>query len=182
MKRISIFFLSIFCCIAATAQTKFVLQPDLSTLTEDGKDYVIVLNEGKTQSELYQQTLSTIKRLPNISPESILCDEDNSIIVSGFDPKTFSIPGPMMTQTFGIHYQLQFQFKDGRIKVVAPKVTGYQMGTFKVEGTYALVHNSRIFVNGAPGKSKKAQVAIESITRLLNKAVNDIIYPTETEW
>lgn len=180
------FILNIFILLGICAYSQeqgFILQPDLTTKTIDGHDYLIVSRDSLSAEDLYNQTLSAIMSLQKYSNESIICKENESIILEGFSPEALIFKDMIVTQYYGLHYWLKFDFKDNKIRVSAPKIKAFQMGAHKVEGGLHIVKNHKIFVKGKPGKGKQATKARETITSLLNKAVFDIIeYKNEGDW
>ena len=78
-------------------EVSFILQPDLSTKTAEGNDFLIIHRESQSAKDLYDQTLSTILSLQKYSNESIICKENEFIILEGFDPSTLVFKDIMMT-------------------------------------------------------------------------------------
>lgn len=99
----------------------FELQPDGMFLTKDGKGYAVVEYEGKTAHELYQIIASNISSAYNDPSKVMSGVEDTSIKVRAY---CSSLVQKKMILTFngGGYYQLEFKFKDGRIKVNAPYI------------------------------------------------------------
>ena len=83
MTRFILSFLFSFTCIVLYSQeVSFILQPDLSTKTAEGNDFLIIHRESQSAKDLYDQTLSTILSLQKYSNESIICKE-NEFIING---------------------------------------------------------------------------------------------------
>lgn len=121
---------------AAYAQDSllFILQSDASFKTEDGKDYIVVEYEGKSQQELFdmfrQRVTSAYKPFTPSKDESAA----RPLIDNVIDGKAFTVNSYLsqMAETAGsitIHilgkywactYSMNLQFKDGRVRINAP--------------------------------------------------------------
>ena len=99
----------------------FDMQPDGMFLTKDGKGFAVVEYEGKTAHELYQMIASNISSAYNDPSQVMSGVEDTSIKVRAY---CASLVQKKMIFTFngGGYYQLEFKFKDGRIRVNAPYI------------------------------------------------------------
>lgn len=99
----------------------FDLQPDGQFLTKDGKDFVVVEYEGKTAHELYQMIATNIGSAYNDPSKVMSGVEDASIKVRAYCPNLVQ-KKLILTFNGGAYYQLEFKFKDGRIRVSAPYI------------------------------------------------------------
>ncbi len=125
--RSTFFYLTLFATFAVQAQNvvPFKMQPNGTYLTEDGKDYQIVEFEGKTAPELYDMVILNAKQLFCDAKDIIRGNEPFNISINA----KFDVPkealGPFYTETvivFESRVDYVLSFKDGRIKIEAPKI------------------------------------------------------------
>ena len=106
-------------CFTANAQFKahFYLQPDGTFRTKDNADYAIVEYDGVPADKLYTIVKSNINSLYK-SPKDVMSEvEDISITVRGYDRSIVRDKSG-----YSGYYNLNFRFKDGKIRVSAPIV------------------------------------------------------------
>lgn len=99
----------------------FDMQPDGMFLTKDGNGFAVVEYEGKTAHELYQMIASNISSAYNDPSKVMSGVEDTSIKVRAYCSSLVQ-KKVLLTFNGGGHYQLEFKFKDGRIRVNAPYI------------------------------------------------------------
>ena len=106
-------------CLIASAQTKvdFFLTEDGTFKTQDGKNYAIVPFENKTQQEIYQILATNANSIYNDLSKVMSSVEYSSIKIRAI--KTFI---RYIIDGWEGYYQLEFQIKDGKVKVFAPFV------------------------------------------------------------
>lgn len=117
MRRILSIAILLLICFTVHAQFKahFYLQPDGTFKTKDNANYAVVEYDGMSAEELYTMVKSNINSLYK-SPKDVMSEVENtSITVRGYD-KTITID----KYGFSGHYNLNFRFKDGKIRVTAP--------------------------------------------------------------
>lgn len=168
------------CGISSYAQSRsdFHMNEDASFTTSDGKDYIVINAEGKKQRELYNIVMKKATLAYNSAKDVISSVEGEVVNLSG---KANNITYFRMIKTCpcGIDYVVKFQFKDGRIRVSAPVITGgYYMdgsGTFKMKDFIA---KWGLFKNGELNPKKKDQV--EPIEKYFNALIEDVTNVTST--
>lgn len=107
----------------------FVLMPDGTYQTEDGKDFVVIPFEGKTAHQIYQELASNVGSTFNDPSKVMSGVEDASIKIRAFSDflwlnKVLGIP-----HGWGGYYQLELRIKDGQVRVSAPVVEDIAMDT-----------------------------------------------------
>ena len=123
MKKAFLSILMVLCCLIASAQSKSVEFRISSTgtfLSDDGKDYIIYHVEG-TAHELYQMVCTNAGKVYNSAKDVMSTVEDKSVAIRAFS-NNLIISEIMLGMKFyyGFYYNLLFEFKDGRIKIIAP--------------------------------------------------------------
>lgn len=117
MKRSLSIAIFLLICFTVNAQFKahFYLQQDGTFKTKDNADYAVVEYDGMSAEELYTMVKSNINSLYK-SPKDVMSEVENiSITIRGYDKKV-----TINTYPFSGYYNLNFKFKDGRIRVAAP--------------------------------------------------------------
>lgn len=89
---------------------------------QDGKDYIVVNCDGKTAHELYDIVRINVGKTYN-SPKMVMSVvEDKSIAIFAY-VQDIIIEGNFIAKiSYECDYNLQFDFKDGKIRVGAPKL------------------------------------------------------------
>lgn len=107
----------------ANAQTlvTFKLSPTGYFVSEVGEDYVVVAFENKTAHELFQQVYSKANSMYKDPQKVVSVVDDASITINGYDSQLTYRKDLVQKFWLGGNYNLNFHFKDGRIKVDAPK-------------------------------------------------------------
>lgn len=119
MKRSLFIAILLLICFAAHAQFKahFYLQRDGTFTTKDNADYAVVEYPGMTADQLYTMVKSNINSLYK-SPKDVMSEVENvSITVRGYSKNII-----IEKYAFSGHYNLNFKFKDEKIRVAAPIV------------------------------------------------------------
>lgn len=183
MKKLISLIIPLLFGIAVYAQPlEFVLQPDLSSLTADGSDYCVITEEGSSQAVLFEKYLSAVKSSQKNLEDAFSTIPGESITVERYWPESLNFEQGVLACHWGAYVRMQFQFKDGRVRVSAPRLSAIQMGAKKSEGVASFSENFKVFQKGKPGKSKKSVYLYDTITKLLNDSVNDIVSPKEDNW
>mgnify|MGYP003321345426 CR=1 FL=1 len=76
--------------IAYAQPLEFVLQPNLSSLADDGNDYYIITEEGASQKDLYEKYLSVVKSLQKNLEDTFSSIPDESITVERYWPESLN--------------------------------------------------------------------------------------------
>lgn len=100
----------------------FELSPDGFVSSEDNtKTFVVIPMEG-TQAELYQKAKTAVTAMWKSAKDVMSYNEPDIIIVNGFDSGSLWMKRIGMKFVFDFNYRLQFQFKDGKIRIDAPAI------------------------------------------------------------
>jgi len=107
----------------------FVVCAQSFVLTADGfrdaanpeKPYIVVEVPG-TQAELYNKAKTAVTMIWKSAKDVMSYSEPEVIIVNGFDSGSLWMKRLGMTFVFDFNYRLQFQFKDGKIRIDAPSI------------------------------------------------------------
>ena len=161
---------------------KFILHRDGSFLTEDGNDYVVLSFDGKTAKDLYDIVHTNAMSFYK-SPKNVLSvNEGVSIAVRAYTDT--------LIYGYGGYYYLCFEFKDGRMKVVAPSADElyYTNATLAPSKFCDMV--KYLFERTGHKNAKKAAYArekLEAVELHINYAVNYLVgllqsSPSNKEW
>ena len=167
--------------VCAQSPVNFKLQSDATFKTIDGKEYVVIHEEGKSASELYNEVLSSITLLYN-SPKDIVSKVENSTIsINGINRDCVTAIGMFGVKVvLSIQYILQFQFKDGRIRVEAPILSRVFSETMDVQPTIPdWLKAQKYFKDGKPNPKK--QSTIDDFENTLNGLINRILTSKKVE-
>ena len=120
----------------------FKIQRDGIFLTEEGKNFQVVEFEGKTAQELYDMVLLNAKRM-FIPPKDEISENEAVNISIGW---LFEIPRGVFKlfedyHTWEVRCYYTLTFKDGRIKVEAPRMDKYLVAISPTQS------NSLLFAN-----------------------------------
>ncbi len=185
MKKYLLFLLLIL-PFACYAQVNFKFQQDGTYRTDEGKDYIIVKYDSLKAKDLFLMVKNNINRLYK-SPKDVLSEVDyTAISIRGYSDAIFYIPTTSPETDCGGYYNLNFEFKDGRIKVHAPviddKVAYYSSILNRYEYIYVSDYASKLFKmkNGKPAY-KRSQMCLDMMETKINALINDIISKKSTD-
>lgn len=183
MKRILFYLIFALSALECFPQSlKFVLQSNGMFLTEDGKRYEILFFDGKTAKDLYDVVYTNAMSFYK-SPQHVLStNEGVSIAVRAYTDT--------LIDGYGGYYYLCFEFKDGRMKVVAPSADElyYTNATLAYSKFCDMV--KYLFERTGHKNAKKAAYArekLEAVELHINYAVNYLVgllqsSPSNKEW
>ncbi len=143
------------------------------------KDYVILDFAGRSQNDLYKQTLLYINTIYK-SPKNVISTVENeSITVNGYAQNAVKRNA---FNSFNMDYTMVFLFKDGRMRVNVPSFT-LTAFTDKLQTLYLVSGNSLdgsslgIYNKKGDLKSEKAKASLESFfngyIQSLKKAIEE---------
>jgi hypothetical protein len=114
----SILLLLLFPCIVFAQQSKITLTPfGFVSETDTSKNYIVVELQNKSKADLFKQTLIYLNKTYR-SPKDVISQVENeSITVNGYS--NTAIRRNKM-HVFDMNYTINFEFKDGKIKINAP--------------------------------------------------------------
>lgn len=122
MKKLLFLIVAMF---SANVNAQFVLKPE-GLLTSDGKDYIVHEVPGKTQAELYKLCKNSLFHIYNSAKDVMSENENESISIMGtstndvYDER--NIFGQNTKYYVNVSYKFTIMFKDGRMRISAPKV------------------------------------------------------------
>lgn len=157
---------------------KFEMVPGTFVNADDTtKNYVVVELEG-TQAELYQKAKTALTMIYNSPKDVMSYNEPDVIIANGYTEDAAIMKRMGMTFAHGMHYRMQFMFKDGRIRINAPQVDKadyYNPSSHKVT-------SSIYFTEGSGGMSgdtyiwdKKGKLKQDKIKKSVEDYFNALI-------
>ncbi len=157
----------------------FVLLPDGTYQTEDGKDFVVIPLEGKTAHQIYQELASNVGSTFNDPSKVMSGVEDASIKIRAFSDflwfnKVLGIP-----HGWGGYYQLEFRIKDGRVRVSAPIVEDIAMDTQPYDKWSYGSKVKKWFKNGVVKEGDKKKY--DEIVAHMNGIINRILYTSTVQ-
>lgn len=161
-------------------QINFKLNGNGCFESQDGKDYIVVNCEGKTAHELYDIVRINVGKTYN-SPKMVMSVvEDKSIAIFAY-VQDIIIEGNFIAKiSYECDYNLQFDFKDGKIKIGAPKLgeMAWQKSAIdrmKYDNYSASNIISKKFFD-KKGKAKKKKIKdIEKIEARFNALLNALV-------
>lgn len=162
----------------------FVLMPDGTYQTEDGKDFVVIPFEGKTAHQIYQELASNVGSTFNDPSKVMSGVEDASIKIRAYsDNLVMAKPfGYVKDQPYGGYYQLEFKIKDGRVRVSAPiveeNVRFISYDHKRYDGVFSKLV-SKLFKDGVVQDKKKN--IYDSSVSYMNSIINRILYTTTVQ-
>lgn len=157
----------------------FVLMPDGTYQTEDGKDFVVIPFEGKTAHQIYQELASNVGSTFNDPSKVMSGVDDASIKIRAFSDflwfnKVLGIP-----HGWGGYYQLEFRIKDGRVRVSAPIVEDIAMDTQPYDKWSYGSKVKKWFKNGVVKEGDKKKY--DEIVAHMNGIINRILYTSTVQ-
>lgn len=172
MKKL-LFTLMCLTALSLGAQTvvSFKLTPNGSFISEEGKDFIIVPFEGKNAHQIFQQLSVNANALYKNPSKVMSVVDDASITIRGYDSKLTYTKFLMEKQWISGYYNLNFQIKDGRVKVAAPIIDEVELN--ETTNSRFSWEVEKWFKNGEP--QKKAVERIELVENNMNTLINAIL-------
>lgn len=168
-------------------QNNFKLNGSGCFETQDGKDYVVLPCDGKTAHELYDIVRINVGKTYN-SPKMVMSVvEDKSIAISAY-VQDIIIEGNFVAKvSYECDYNLQFDFKDGKIRVGAPKLgemvwkkSAIDRMTYDDYSASTVISKKFFDKKGKPKKKKMKD--IEKIEERFNELLNALVaIPTASD-
>ena len=182
MKKI-LFVISIIIPLLGYSQNpiEFRLQSDGTFRTVDGKEFIVIQKDGKSASELYNEVLQSVTLQYN-SAKDVVSKVDNSVIsINGIASDCVTLSGMLGVKIlFSIQYILQFQFKDGRIRVEAPVLSRlFTNNAPDIKPISGWLKVQNVFKKGKPNPKK--QSTIDDFEKTVNGLINRIINPQKVK-
>ena len=116
-------FIAVLCLsavLSVNAQVEFKLTSDGTFHMRDGRNFAVVPFDKKTAHEIYTALFTNASEVFRDPKQKVIITIDGaSINIRAYDPKlTYSKEGEYL----GTYYNLNFEVKDGKVKVDAPLV------------------------------------------------------------
>lgn len=188
MKKLILLF--VMCIVAWSVDAQIVdfnLQSNGKFINKsDKKNFVVIPFENKTSNELYNDVLKAITKIYN-SPKDVISKVDGDIIsINGISENFTYLTGKVVfgiktTVFFSIQYVLQFQFKDGKIRIDAPIIVRFFTDTNPDISPFSgWLSTQRIFNGENPVKKD----IVNDFNNSMNKAINNILFEisNKEEW
>lgn len=142
--------------------------------TQDGKDYDVVVFEGKDATELFEITKKHVA-LTFRSPKDVESNIDDKIIsIFGYAPKCTFFTAPGIKFYLSFHFTLKFQFKDGKIRIEVPVLSEMEgsawptlQKTFRAKGIFSK--------DGVLSENPKKRQTVTMLEDYFNDLINRII-------
>ncbi|TRX37980.1 DUF4468 domain-containing protein [Flavobacterium sp. ZT3R18] len=120
----------------------FGQEKEFSFTKEKGfTEYVVIDKIGQTDKELYQKALGWINETYKNPEKVILAKNDNSYIrIEGMDSNISWMKVMGMTTYYSTKYEIEFYFKDGKVKFDITSVNTYTEATKYASGGWSKRH------------------------------------------
>lgn len=177
MKRIlSLLLLSVI-TVGANAQkdsTKaiwFSIQKEGYFAADDGKDYIIYHQEGKTAKELYDMVCVNANRIYNMPQRVMSTVEGKSVSIRAYS-NTCMYNYFMGKFFYEVCYNLLFEFKDGKIKILAPVISSVNHGktSFRNVVKYYYDYKGKMTKSGKQRKEHTENYFDQLIAEIIGKS------------
>ncbi|MBD5351355.1 MAG: hypothetical protein HDR86_00815 [Bacteroides sp.] len=180
MKKLLTLILMLLPMVAVAQElANFILMPDGTYQTEDGKDFVIIPFEGKTAHQIYQELASNVGSTYNDPSKVMSGVEDASIKIRAFSDFLWVNKVLGITHNWGGYYQLEFRIKDGRVRVAAPVVEDIAMDTQPHEKWWYKSKLKKWFKDGVVKEGDKQKY--DEIVAHMNGIINRILYTSSVQ-
>ena len=184
MKRFIVLFICVCSTIGLFSQNNvvFKLLSDGSFTSTQGSNYVVLNYTDKSALELYNMVRNNIFKLYK-DPASVLLENPHSAIKvhNYIDLGKMSVV--LIPRALAGYVNLQFQFKDGKIRIDAPKFDEELIcvdGTLDPGGIPSYNSYAKgLFKNGQPRSNKKEQ--IYTIELKINTIINYLLGLTKED-
>ena len=184
MKQLFLAFM-LFISMSTNAQSvvSFKLAETGSFVAEDGKDFVVVPFEGKTAHQIFQQLSVNANALYKNPSKVVSVVDDASISIRAFDDQ-ISFEKDLI-QKFWLtgYYNLNFEIKDGRVKVSGPIIESVSRATSTYDKDFSKMVRGW-FKNGELKDKFKAQVEYteDNMNNLINAILGSTKKKAEEDW
>lgn len=116
-------FIAVLCLsavLSVNAQVEFQLTSDGTFHMKDGRNYAVIPFAGKTAHEIYTALFTNASEVFRDPKQKVIITIDGaSINIRAYDPK---LTYAKEDEYLGTYYNLNFEVKDGKVKVAAPEV------------------------------------------------------------
>lgn len=186
MKKFILLILLLLPMIAeAQEKVNFVLMPNGTYQTEDGKDFVVISFEGKTAHEIYQELAMNVASTYNDPSEVMSGIDDSMIKIRAYSKCIVSYMSLAGSQTCSGYYQLEFKIRDGRVRVSAPYIeetvihTAPFGGDSNTEYRFQSLTKKYFDKNGELKQNRKEDY--DAVVAKMNDVINRILYSSSIQ-
>ena len=178
MKKI-LFAAMLFVTMGLNAQSLvyFKLSENGLFVAEDGKDFYVVPFEGKTAHQIFQQLSVNVSALYKNPSKVMSVVDDASITIRAYDDGITYTKDLIQKFYCGGYYNLNFQIKDGRVKVSAPIIDDKLDSN---SGSVYFISTAKKWFKDGEVKSKSL-AQVEYTEKNINKIINDILGSTKSQ-
>lgn len=183
MKKIILLCMVALIAVTSNAQkADFRLQNDGTFQNIDGSKYIVIAYNNISKSDLYNKVLASISQL-YVSPHDVISKVNNELItIDGISENCITLGKGLMAVRFSIEYNLQFQFKDNKIRIEAPYIVRlFTYNNPDIKPFSGWLNAQNIFKKGLPNPKK--QTTIDDFNITVNNAINGIIeFKSNDNW
>ena len=176
----------------ADNESNFVLSPDGTYTTVDGKDFIVIKEDSAKAETLYNKVKANITKMFK-NPNLVMSSTEPTIIkVRYVDDLAYVGSKSIMSSLMGEdHYNgyvdLVFEFKDGAIKISAPVVEDELWNTPVLENQrttnmYFSDAVKKYFKKGKRTTDKKKLKRLNTMEYAVNSTINQLLDMKADEW
>lgn len=176
MKRFYVYFTFALFSISLFSQNpvEFNLLPNGTFISTEGTNYVVINYQDKSSYDIYNMVRNNLSKIYNDPASALMENPYSKIRVVHSYINLGKMTVVLIPRELAGFFNLQFQFKDGRIRVDAPTIDESLIcvdGTLDPGGIPSFSSYAKgLFKNGVPRENKKEQLS--SIEFLINEIIN----------
>ena len=155
----------------STNEVWFKIQKEGCFATEDGNDYIIYHQEGKTAKELYDMVCVNANRIYNMPQRVMSTVEGKSVSIRAYS-NTCMYNYFMGKFFYEVCYNLLFEFKDGKIKILSPVISSVNHGktSFRNVVKYYYDYKGKMTKSGKQRKEHTENYFDQLIAEIIGKS------------
>ena len=155
----------------STNEVWFKIQKEGCFATEDGNDYIIYHQEGKTAKELYDMVCVNANRIYNMPQRVMSTVEGKSVSIRAYS-NTCMYNYFMGKFFYEVCYNLLFEFKDGKIKISSPVISSVNHGktSFRNVVKYYYDYKGKMTKSGKQRKEHTENYFDQLIAEIIGKS------------
>lgn len=177
MKKIFPLLFFVLFVMSSKAQTKvnFTLNKKCEYIITDSlKNYYVFYFDGNTQSTLFNKVLIGVTKT-FLSAKDVVSKVDNSLIsINSTHRIVDNLLDGLIVMTYDVNYIIEFEFKDGKIKVNAPSLV-----SIKLDGEDSIIDECLLTPSGELAKGWEKYLFVNDIINKILTYVNPI---TNDDW
>lgn len=156
----------------STNEVWFKIQKEGCFATEDGNDYIIYHQEGKTAKELYDMVCVNANRIYNMPQRVISTVDGKSVSIRGFSDDCMCFKSLGTKTCYDVFYNLLFEFKDGKIKILSPVISSVNHGktSFRNVVKYYYDYKGKMTKSGKQRKEHTENYFDQLIAEIIGKS------------